>query len=61
MNMDNLKRFAMHCAFGGIAAALLAVVAGIGQLHLNPTEQAIVVALATSGASFFRKAADENA
>jgi hypothetical protein len=51
---DNTKRFLIHLGFAGAAAVATFVVQNIGLLNLGPSEQAIVVALASSAASFFR-------
>lgn len=53
---SNTKRFIIHLGFAAAAAAATFVVNNIGLLHLNPTEQSIAVAIASSAASYFRKA-----
>ena len=51
---DNSKRFMIHLGFAALAAIATFTVQNIGILNLSPNEQAIIVAIASSAASFFR-------
>lgn len=55
---DNTKRFLIHLGFAVGATVATFVVQNVGLLNLTPTEQTIIVSIATASASFFRKGAE---
>ena len=54
--MSNFKRFLMHVAFAGLAAVAVYVGENAGVLTNDPAIRAIIIVLASSAASFIRKA-----
>lgn len=55
---NNTKRFLLHLAFAVGATVATFVVSNVGMLPVSPTEQLIIVSIATSAASYFRKAGE---